>query len=351
MAAKQPSGNGSKLSPELLNAIAAERLGCFVDRATLSGKDVTALKNILKGRSVPDIAVDRKRALIALAEADSSEETAELLAGIAGDNREETRTRAAAARNLARMPQDAAEKALGTLLSAKNPTVQLASAKALLRIGSKAGLKALQRLPTPQSEALRKQLSLVRAVIALRTNEKDEGVQLLLDARWETFEARKIDPAVIKDKISAVAGPTFGIALNPNTAFEITCGGQPHILFLDEQIRDGRFTRGITGKDNLAGLIALEETETRHLTVRYLVLIATTEARHQLIVTQTNGEIAFAGEFQKDGEDFRIAGRDVRLGSAATEVFGAVSNSEINLGLRIWRSARRRKNTAKPIEL
>jgi hypothetical protein len=125
-------------SRELLHAIAANEVRCFEDRSVLSDSDVAVLKQVLRGERVPPIVIDRKRAVTALANSESSAEVSAILGGIVSDLQETTQVRAAAAAQLSVMPKEFAEKALTENLETANPIVRIEVRKSLTKIGSKA---------------------------------------------------------------------------------------------------------------------------------------------------------------------------------------------------------------------
>ena len=94
----------------------------------------------------------------------------------------------------------------------------------------------------------------------------------------------------------------------------------------------------------IAGIIALEEKHTRHLTVRYLILKTPNRAGAQLTVLNTNGEVAYVGNAQPNGEEFRFSLRDVGSERLATQIEGTISEDAMNFEVRVWRGTPRPKN-------
>jgi hypothetical protein len=125
-------------SRELLHAIAADEVRCFEDRAVLSSGDVAVLNQVLRGERVLPIAINRKRAVTALANSERSAEVSAILGGIVADLNETTQVRGAAAAQLSVMPKEFAEKTLTENLETANPIVRIEVRKSLTKIGSKA---------------------------------------------------------------------------------------------------------------------------------------------------------------------------------------------------------------------
>ena len=123
-------------SRELLHAIAANEGRCFIDLPVLSPGDVAVLKQVLRGEKVPPIAIDRKRAVTALASSERSADVSTILARVVSDSTETTQVRGAAAAHLSVMPKEPAEKALLENLETSNEIVRREVRKSLTKIGS-----------------------------------------------------------------------------------------------------------------------------------------------------------------------------------------------------------------------
>ncbi len=350
MAAKQPRGDEPQFSPELKNAISANRFGCFVDRPSLKAADVAVLKRLLKsGRSDP--AIDRKRAVVALAESDSSQESTDILAGIAGDGRETARVRATAARSIALMPREAAEAALESLVQSNDRNVRIASAKALARIATPAALASLDRAKRHLDPVLQRQLALAQSAIRLRNPDAAAGKNPILEElgmKWTVFEAVALDAEEARKRLAGISDPPFGVEPDLERAYEMNCDARPHTLFLDKSVvKKPELKRGSQGL--IAGFVALQEPETAYLTVRFLVTVLPAPDGAQVAVVKMDGEIAYAGSLSERDGAIAVSAKEVRPGSAATDVEGEFRNGKLTLRLRCWRDFPRRKTVTRPI--
>ena len=346
-----PRGRG--LSRKLQHAISAEEADCFADLPVLAGEDVAALKQILRGERDPGIRVDRKRAVKALASSERSREASEILAGILSNTKETTAMRALAANKLSLMPPESAEGPLLRNLHAEEEMVRVEVFKSLGRVGTARALERLKELPDPETEHVRRQLSLARVAIAFRSgSEWQEGEDAVRDlgVRWTTHAARPLEGGRVREHIATLRDSTYGIALNLETGFEISCGQRVnHLLLLNEAVKRGAFVESVRSRKMIVGLVALPEREERHMTVRYLVLTTPSERGLEVIVTRTNGDVAYVGEALPDGDGFRLTMRDVGLERTAVEIEGRASDEDLRLSLRVWRGQAKPKKHGEPI--
>ncbi len=353
MTDKQTRPEGQEFSRELLQAIAADEISCYIDLPVLAGDDVAALKQILLGKRVPRIPIDMKRAVTALAHSESSAEASEILGRVMADTKETMRVRAAAAANLSLMPQEAAEDALLRNLTADNDILRVEVFKSLARVGTVKSLERLKSLPEPETEHVRSQLSLAKVAISFRSGSDardGQDANSALGIRWTTHTAKMLEGKQVRETIAAISGPTYGITLNLETCFEISCGGRTnHFLFMNDAIKRGAYIESMRSRNMIAGLVALSEKETRHLTIRYLVLTSPSEKGVEVIVTRTNGDVAYTGEARPADDGFQLTMRDVGSERMATEIEGYASDADIQLRLRVWRGRVKPKRHGEPI--
>ncbi|HJQ33109.1 MAG TPA: HEAT repeat domain-containing protein [Pyrinomonadaceae bacterium] len=337
----------------MLQAISGDEVSCFTDLPVLAGDDVEDLKQILRGEEDPGILVDRKRAVNALARSESSSEAAEILEQILSNPGETIRVRSVAANDLSLMPSEAAEAALLRNADAESEVVRAEVFKSLGRVGTAKALEHLAALPEPKTEHARQQLSLARVAISFRSGAEGRGAQdanRALGVRWTTHAVRPVEGERLRKHVAALRGSTYGIGLNPETGFEISCGERAtHLLFLNEAVRRGAFIESVRSGKMIAGLVGLLETAEQRVTIRYLVLTTPTERGLEVVVTRTNGDVAYVGEALPDGDGLRLTMRDVGLERTATEIEGRASNEDLQLSLRVWRGQAKPKRHGEPI--
>ncbi len=352
MTGKKKRQKASGFSPELLHAISADEIGCFVDLHLLSTDDVAVLKQIIRGEKLPPMPIDKKRVVNALARSDSSAEASEILARVVSDKNETTRIRATAAVHLSLMPQNAAEKALIRNLNTDDENVRIEVIKSLGRVGAARAFNSLKELPELKTDYAKRQLSLAKLAISFRSGlEDDQDENGPFGIQWSTQTAREVEGKRVRAIIEATEGLTHGISLNPNTGFEIECRRTKFNFLLNKAIKQGAFTDSILSRNLIAGLIVAEEPETRQFTVRYQIMTSPSEEGVEVIVTRANGDMAYVGELQPDGDELQLAIRDVGLDRLATEIKGCVSNDSIRLELRTLRGNVRPKKHPVPIRL
>jgi hypothetical protein len=347
MTAKDPSSAGDEgLSLALLRAIAADTSDCFVDLPELPPDDVADLKKILRGERIPAPPVDRERAVAALARSERSVEASKILTCIVSSPEELLRVRAAAASYLSVMPPEAAEQGLLSNLTSDEPTVRLEVIKSLGCVGSVESLDRLKALPTPDGDHERQLLEFVKLVIAWRAGVGERAIGpagTTLGVRWTTHNTNMIEGSEVQDSIRAMRGSTFGLVLNPDMAVELHCGSLTHTIFLNEVLRRGALLDPLRSRNMIAGIVALHEEGTRHLTVRYVVLTSPNDGGVAVIVARTSGDVVFAGAGRWEGDALRLTMRDVGLERIPIEIAGLASSDRLELTVRVWRGPVRAK--------
>jgi hypothetical protein len=328
-----------EFSSALLQAVSPNSLEVEIDLPRLAGTDLTDLKAIIRGEKRPNFPIDRKRAINALTRSEKSVEAGKILSDIVSDTTETVRVRIAAALNLSMMPPEQSENALLQNLRSADEVVQVEVIKALGRIGTAEALDRLKALPNPDNDYVRKQLSFAKLAIAFRSRSPqrdDLDVNSILNIRWTTQAANIVEGRQVRENINAIWGSTYGITLNPEIGFEVSCGSTKHFLFLNDVVKRGNFLDGIRSRKMIAGLLALQEEEIPYLTIGYLLLTSPSNNGLEAIVARTNGEAVYAGEANPDRAGLRLTMRDVGLERTPTEIEALVSNEDIRLNLRVW---------------
>jgi hypothetical protein len=341
-----------EFSPELLHAISADETGCYIDLPLLSKDDVEVLKQVLQGQKLPPVPIDKKRAVNALARSERSQEASEILGRVVSDTKETKRVRATAASHLSLMPQEAAEKALLENLTTADEIVRREVFKSLGRVGTARALDRIKKLPDPKTSPIARQLSLAKLAISSRSGSEERDSHdkaSSLHVGWATQAVKAVEGNRVRENIEAIWGSTYGVSLNPEIGFEIDCGRTKLIVLLNDTIKRGAFTKSAVSRKMIAGLVVAEEEETRHLTVRFLIMTSPSEKGVEVVVARTNGEVAYVGEARPNGDEFHLAMRDVGLERMATELEGRISNVSMQLDLRVWRGSVRPKKHPVPI--
>lgn len=344
------------LSRPLLQAIAADALNCPVDGLPpLEGEDLAELKRILRGESTPAVPVDRARAIRALVRSDRSPEASEVLARVLGNKDESTRVRAIAAHGLGTTPSAEAERVLVRNLSAEDDKVRAEVVTALGRMGSAEALDRLKSAPRPANARVRRQLSLARLLVALRADageqEVEEARRLLRAGAGEpvepgpgvalrTFESTRIEAPEVRELLGLVDGSTYGVPLSGEVGFRVPCGRASYVLFLNSQLKPGRFVAGVRSKGLIAGILAAQDRVTRRVTTRYLVVTSPTPKGLDVLVTRTDGELAFAGEATPEGDGLRLTLRTAGDRGAPARIEGRLSGSDLSWRLAVSGRAR-----------
>lgn len=339
------------LSRELLWAISAEMGAAEVDLTVLVGRDLADLKRILWGERIPNVPIDKKRAINTLTRSERSVEATEILAGILSSADESTEVRVMAARNLTFMPPEICEKALLQSLTDGDEFVREEVIRSLSRIGTTNALRRLQKLPIPDNEYNQRQLSFAKLAISIRSGAEEPDVSGVFGIRWTSHRVKPMEGKPLQEDIDSIWGSPYGIALNPNIGFEVHCGRMKHLLFLNAEIKRGALASSIRSRAMIAGVVALQAAGGKHSTIRYLLLTIPSETGIDAIIARTNGQVAYAGEARSDGEVLRLEMRDVGAERTPTEIEGLVSNDDVNVNLRIWRGTIRAKKQGEPIRV
>jgi HEAT repeats len=343
-----------EFSRTLLQAISLNSLEVEIDLPILTGADLSVLKEILRGEKIPNFLIDIKRAINALTRSERSVEAGEILSRIVSDTEETVGVRATAALNLSMMPPEVSEKALLQNLTSADETVQVEVIKALGRIGSAEALARLKALSEPDNDFIKQQLSLAKLAIAFRSGADEAGdwdAKSILGIQWMTHTAKIVEDRQVRENIDAIWGSTYGITLNPNVGFEISCGRAKHFLFLNDVVKRGTFLDDVKSRKMIAGLVALQEEHIQYSTIRYLLLTNPSNSGIELIVARTNGEAVYAGEANPNGAALRLRMRDVGLERTPTEIEGLLSNEDIQLNFRVWGGRAKKKKHGEPIRV
>src|SRR5688500_9516064 len=147
-----------RLSAALRRTIAADTAGCFLDNEVLGAKDVATLRQILAGKLTPDVEIERKRALGALARSDKTAQAAALIGAVLADPEAPKQERSAAAALLALLPPEPAEKALLGALDRSGGPLRFEILQSLGQVGSARALAKLEKLELPEGDLAKRAL-------------------------------------------------------------------------------------------------------------------------------------------------------------------------------------------------
>ena len=343
---KRGGRGGGKHSPALRRAIAADAVGCFVDNAVLAKSDVAVLKRILAGEETPDVEIDRKRALGALARSDQSAEAGELLARALANRNLPHRERAAVVAYLGLLPPAVAEKPLLDALPAASGLLRTDIIKVLGQVGTARALAALRKIEPGEGDPVRRPLGLARLAIALREVLDKTGPDDLsdaLDIRWTTIEAKRLTAKAVQETLAALGGPTYGVTLNPRIGFRFDCGSLQHVMLLNEALQRGSFVKGVTGRSMIAGLLVSQGDRLRYFSVRWLLLTSPDKNGVRMVLVRPNGDPAFEGQAVAADKGLRFTLRDTGLERSPAEIAGHITANDIRWTMRVWRGPMRGK--------
>jgi hypothetical protein len=339
------------LSPELRRAIAADTVGCFVDRAVLGEADVALLKRIIGDPEVDGVEISLKRALGALARSDRSAETAALLARVVVDAKRLLRERAAAAAYLALLPAEVAEEPLLAALPEATGPLRLEIVKSLGEVGTEKALAVLRRIPPDPEDLATRQLAVAKLAIAFREERDDTGPDDLdrtLDIRWETLEAKRLAPEEVRGTVASL-GPTFGIHPNSEVGYGYDCGSTRHVLLLNERVKPGEFVKAIGARNMIAGLLVAQAEQLRYFAVRWLLLTSPAGEGVRMVLVRPNGEPAFEGRAQPKARGLDFTLRDTGLERTPTAIEGRITSDDVAWTMRVWRGPLPGKLRPRPI--
>jgi len=334
---------GSKPSTELLDAISANRFGCFVDLPRLTDADVSVLQRILKGTEKEPVPLDRKRAIAALARSSGSPDAVLLLSDVVASTNESQRVRATAARLLSVSPPALAERALLSNLAVDDEAVRTELIASLRVVGGVDALQTLASLADVGSDALRRQLEFARLMIGLRVAPSKVNSGRTLGVIWEALKVVPIDSVRVREHLHALHDSSYGVELSSEVGFEIECSGATHVVLLNAAFERGAFLRPLRSGNAIAALVVLAEKGVAHLTVRYVVLTSPVADGVSVIVARGSGEAVYSGDAIADGAGLRLQLRDVGRERVPTEIGGMITEDTVQLELRVWRGAARPK--------
>lgn len=345
MAETKNTPSESSLSPTLRRAIAADTIGCFVDRAVLGEADVAVLNRILGRSEVGGVEISLKRALGALARSDGSAETAALLARVVVDAGRPVRERAAAAAYLALLPAQAAEEPLLAALPNTAGPLRLEVIRSLGEVGTEKALAALRRIPPDSNDLAARQLALAKLAIAFREERKDIGPEDLdreLDIRWSTLQPKRLEPEELRGIVAAL-GPTFGVRPNLEIGLSYDCGATRHVLLLNERLKPGEFVEAMGARNMIAGLLVAQAERLRYFAVRWLLLTSPGRDGVRMVLVRPNGEPAFEGHARPTASGLDFTLRDSGLERTRVAIEGRITSDDIAWTMRIWRGPLRGK--------
>lgn len=326
------TGGTPPLPKKLQQAIAENASFCFVDLPVLSAADVATLKRLLRGDARPSFAVDRKRAVVALANNDRSDEAAHIMARMLGDRAESLRVRSAAAASLRLLTGDTAEEALLANLRTEEPVLRSEIIESLAAVGSARSLTALEQLPAPPCSDERALIDFARTAIASRT-PSPSGVPPI-GGQWVEQRGTVLEPDQAGEYLRALYGSTYGMDLDPSRAIELSCAGSPVVVFPDRKLASMVGGKAIAPTPTLVGLVALREPGVAHLTVRNLIFATASRDGLEIQVARPTGAVALSGVGRIDAQGLRVSLRDVGIERVPTVVEATITSKGIEFIVR-----------------
>jgi hypothetical protein len=344
-----------RLSAALRRTIAADTAGCFLDNEVLGAKDVATLRQILAGKLTPDVEIERKRALGALARSDKTAQAAALIGAVLADPEAPKQERSAAAALLALLPPEPAEKALLGALDRSGGPLRFEILQSLGQVGSARALAKLEKLELPEGDLAKRALALAELAIAFREGRKGTGADALarrLELEWNRIDARRIDRKAVKEVLAGLSGPAYGVKLRDDYGLRFDCGRLRNVVLLNAALRPGSFLKDAQQGNLIAALVVAQpERKLAHFSVRWLLLASPGKERIAMALVRPNGEPAFEGEAVRDSEGLRFRLRDTGLERVPAEIEGRVTDDDIAWTIRVWQGPLRDKQRPRAITL
>ena len=338
--------DSNKLSPrieELLHINHNPRGNLPVD--TLDEADIATLEAIIDRRITPSFEFSMGKAITALVRIKQTPDVVERLGRVLADESMTRVSRVVAATQLGLFDDSgSAQQTLGTYLLIPDRLVQLEVVRSIGIIGDKSALQMLDRLPTPEWDATRKQLNFSKALIAHRSGiVRDdlsyvEGVKRQRGSEDEMIELtlRVIDGAALHEDSQRFRGSAYGIRMG-DVGFALQARKARWTVFTNREVTtDWQFTQ-VFERPWITALLARWDERTTTLSTQYVVLTSPRAETTSIMVVRRDGEIFYTGDMAQlaDG-NFAFEMRDVeRAGTAPTNVAGNLTRSGVELTLTV----------------
>ncbi|MBW3604553.1 MAG: hypothetical protein KY460_06490 [Actinobacteria bacterium] len=276
----------------------------------LTASQVAQLQRIVRADPSASDDVERARAFTALAAADTSADTAELLTGVVADRSEGEIDRAVAAINLGLLATPTAVRGLVANLDPGSDQVLLRVVTALGWIGDAGALEALDDVDVDWPP-LRRQLAFARALIASRTGRADPPIPTTpagTPAQGPTQEVtlRALPPDEVARHLAQLRGTTYAVTPSASLGYELRSGDAQWTVFVnDAVVVDGQVHR-LFEQRAIAALLARYDELTGERTVQYVALSQPVDAHVVCSVLRADGEVFASGRLRRDAGDVRL---------------------------------------------
>jgi hypothetical protein len=298
----------------------------------LSADDVAVLKDVIRGRVVPPGPFDVGRAINAVALREPSPDVSRLLAAFLADDRQPAVDRAVAAASLPLLPQPESQAGLIASLHVPDPQVRLRVIRSLGAVGDADALAALERMPTPGSEAEQRQLAFSKSVIAHRLGRPSDhlpavsGVERQARSKRDliTLTLRPMMGRTIAAERRAFRGPDYGMRASERVGFALRAGEARWTVFVNAEIAGLAGFSRMFERPWIIALLARWDERTEGSAVQYVVLTDPATGGAAITVVRPDGEIFYSGHAaRRAGGLFSFSVSDVdRPGTAPTTVKG-----------------------------
>ena len=292
--------------------------------ASLDDRDLRELESAVLGEAHRPY---RAKAMDALVVARGAGAT-KALALVLADEREDLALRAAAASQLGRAGPTA-EKPLLAALEAGEPTILVAAAGALAKVGSPEAMDSLRAL-ADRDDAVGRQARFAATVIAFREGRpgfEPPPPEEPLPVPEEGRSRLSLRPLRGDEAVSALADirlDSFGLSLVPETAFRVDCARERLLVAVDPE-------RVKLEQPTVAGVVARRSQSQGTYSVNWLVLAWPGEgATFQLGVYRPSGQQILSGIARREEErvSFEL-GSVVGRGNLPAEVRGSVERGRL----------------------
>lgn len=253
------------------------------------------------------------------------------LAQVLADDREDVSLRAAAAAQLGRAGPSAETPLLSALQEGREPTILVAVAGALAKVGSAAALEALSAV-ADRDDAVGRQARFAATVIAFREHRPgyeppsvaDSDVLPVPEQDLSRLRQRRLRHDEVRAALDDLRQDSFGVQLAEEEAFSIECAQERFIVVLDAD-------SAVREQPTLSGLVAHRSYETGTYSVSWLVLAwPGDDGATRVAVHRPSGQQVLAGTARFEGDQATFDLLSVRgRGNLAVEVHGSLEKGRI----------------------
>jgi hypothetical protein len=326
--------------------------------AKMTTAEVTQLKKIVSGHTVPAEPIRYHRAISVLARKEQSPQVCSILKKVIADPEVDSSSRAVAASKMVLFPQAKAEAALIENLDVRDSLVQSKVIKSLGCIGGRRGLDRLNTVPTPKEEFVQKQLVFSKALIAYRLGlDTDDlpfkqGVERIPGPADNliTLSLRKLRKPTIVKNLKRFTGSNYNIQFSKSMGFELKAGRAHWNLFLNKELEGLGIFSDIKKRKYITGLLSLHDKRTDTFSVQYIVLTKPSNGDLEIMVVRSDGEVFYSGKATTSKGLMNFAIQDIeRQGTAPTTVKGRLTTKGIQFEVCIPFGRRKGKRNPLPV--